>query len=40
MFEWDENKNRANQEKHGVSFDLAKRAFFDENRLIYEDLEH
>lgn len=27
MFEWDEVKNRANVEKHGVSFELAKRIF-------------
>jgi uncharacterized DUF497 family protein len=27
--EWDENKNRANQRKHGVSFELAQEAFDD-----------
>ena len=26
-FEWDEEKNRLNTEKHGVDFDLAKRIF-------------
>ncbi|GGG89667.1 MAG TPA: hypothetical protein DF715_13485 [Oceanicaulis sp.] len=26
-FEWDEAKNRANQEKHGISFDRAVRVF-------------
>ena len=40
MFEWDENKNKANKEKHGVSFEFAKKAFSDESRLIFEDLEH
>lgn len=40
MFEWDENKNRANKEKHSVSFEFARKAFLDENRLIFEDLEH
>ena len=25
MFEWDNNKNKANQEKHGVSFELGKK---------------
>ena len=28
-FEWDEIKNRINQEKHGVSFDEAKEIFDD-----------
>ncbi len=27
--EWDENKNRANQRKHGVSFELAQEVFDD-----------
>ncbi len=39
-FEWDENKDKSNQEKHGVSFALAQLAFLDHNRLILEDLEH
>ncbi len=29
IFEWNEEKNRLNQEKHGVSFDEAKEVFFD-----------
>jgi len=28
-FEWDENKNRINQEKHGISFEEAKEVFDD-----------
>jgi len=28
-FEWDERKNRINQEKHGVSFEEAKEVFND-----------
>jgi hypothetical protein len=28
-FEWDENKNRLNQKKHGVSFEEAKEVFND-----------
>ncbi len=28
-FEWDENKNRLNQHKHGVSFEDAKMVFDD-----------
>ena len=39
-FEWDENKDKINQEKHGVSFTLAQLAFLDHSRLILEDLEH
>lgn len=29
LFEWDENKNRINKARHGVSFDAAKLIFFD-----------
>lgn len=40
MFEWDEIKNKKNQEKHGVSFQEAKKAFLDPERIIVEDLDH
>lgn len=39
-FEWDDAKDRVNQLKHGVSFDVAQRAFLDPKRLIAEDLSH
>ncbi len=39
-FEWDENKDKANQKKHGVSFAFAQLAFLDSNRIILEDLDH
>lgn len=39
-FEWDSGKDQQNQEKHGVSFALAQFAFFDNYRIILEDLEH
>jgi uncharacterized DUF497 family protein len=39
-FEWDEDKDKENQAKHGVSFALAQRAFFDPHRLIVEDIMH
>ncbi|MDD5211262.1 MAG: BrnT family toxin [Sulfuricurvum sp.] len=39
-FDWDENKNSQNQEKHNVSFENAQHAFADEKRIIAEDLEH
>ena len=29
-FEWDENKNRQNQEKHGIAFETAQYAFADQ----------
>jgi len=39
-FEWDPRKNRENQKKHGVSFDEARIAFFDENARIIHDPDH
>ena len=39
-FEWDENKNSENIKKHKVSFEKAQDAFFDENRIILEDIKH
>lgn len=39
-FEWDSGKDQQNQKKHGVSFALAQLAFFDNCRIILEDLEH
>jgi hypothetical protein len=39
-FDWDPRKVRANQIKHGVSFDEAKTAFLDEYARIIPDPEH
>jgi len=39
-FEWDDDKDKLNQKKHGVSFALAQLSFMDYNRVILEDLEH
>jgi uncharacterized DUF497 family protein len=39
-FEWDEDKDLANQNKHGVSFYLAQFAFADSKRVIAENVEH
>lgn len=36
-FEWDENKNKSNQEKHGIDFNDAKDIFNDPNRINSED---
>jgi len=38
-YEWDEPKNRLNQRKHGVSFELAALAFEDLRCLISFDRE-
>jgi uncharacterized DUF497 family protein len=39
-FEWDENKNRTNQNKHKISFEEAKTVFYDENALVIDDPDH
>lgn len=39
-FEWDENKNRINQRKHGVSFEEAKTVFYDGEAIVIDDPEH
>jgi hypothetical protein len=39
-FEWDARKDRANQVKHGVSFEEAKTAFLDEGARVIADPEH
>ena len=39
-FEWDEEKDRENQDKHHVPFSLAQYAFLDPKRIIAEDRGH
>lgn len=39
-FEYDEEKNRKNIEKHGISFKSAARIFFDYDRIEMFDEEH
>ena len=39
-FEWDDKKSRVNKQKHGVGFDEAKTAFFDEKARLIDDPEH
>ena len=39
-FEWDEAKDRANRQKHGISFGEAKTVFFDEEAVEYPDPDH
>ena len=39
-FEWDLAKNKANREKHGISFEEAESVFYDENALVRDDPDH
>ncbi len=39
-FEWDEQKEKANIKKHGVSFNEARMVFYDENALQFFDPKH
>lgn len=39
-FEWDENKNRTNKKKHGVTFEMAVRVYADSKRIERLDTEH
>lgn len=39
-FEYDEQKNRINLQKHGISFKSAARVFFDYDRIEFFDDEH
>ncbi len=36
-FEWDDNKNKSNQNKHGIDFNKIKEVFDDSNRIESED---
>jgi uncharacterized DUF497 family protein len=39
-FEWDELKSRANKRKHGVTFEEAASAFFDDYAQLIADPDH
>ena len=39
-FEWDDNKNKSNIQKHGVSFDEAKSVFYDDFAIQFYDEAH
>jgi len=39
-FEWDKEKDKENQTKHGVSFRLARHSFLDPHRMIAQDVTH
>jgi uncharacterized DUF497 family protein len=36
-FEWDENKNQTNLEKHSIDFNQAKEVFNDKNKIEIPD---
>ena len=40
QFEWDRRKERANFKNHGVSFEEARTAFYDENAIQFYDPDH
>jgi uncharacterized protein len=39
-FSWDPLKEKANTEKHGISFTEAQTVFFDENGILIHDPNH
>jgi uncharacterized DUF497 family protein len=39
-FDWDDNKERENIAKHGVSFETACRVFQDPDVVIHNDKKH
>ena len=39
-FEWDEENDRLNFQKHGIHFKTAVKVFLDPDKLIREDEEH
>ncbi len=39
-FDWDENQNRINQEKHGITFEEASTVFFDDRAILFDDPVH
>ncbi len=39
-FEWDDQKDKINTKKHGVSFDEARTVFYDEDAIQFFDPEH
>ncbi len=39
-FEWDEEKERINRQKHGISFETASYVFRDEHYIEMYDFEH
>ena len=40
LFEWDEDKNQENRNKHGIWFEEAKTVFEDDYARVFHDDEH
>jgi uncharacterized DUF497 family protein len=40
LFDWDENKNRINKQKHGIDFIEVSTVFFDKRAILFDDPEH
>ena len=40
IFDWGSNKDELNKQKHHISFNEAQYAFFDQYRILAEDLKH
>lgn len=40
VFEWDDEKDASNREKHGISFNEATEAFFDPFNITIADPDH
>lgn len=40
IFQWDDDKNRTNQKKHGISFKEAESVFFDDKAIQFWDEDH
>ena len=39
-FEWDDNKNQTNIQKHGISFEEASSVFYDDDAIVISDESH
>lgn len=40
QFEWDDDKARNNEQKHGITFNEASTVFDDPLAVIFDDAEH
>lgn len=40
QFEWDDDKARSNEQKHGITFEEASTVFDDPLAVIFDDPEH
>jgi len=40
IFAWDDRKAQQNEQKHGISFEEAQTAFYDDNARLSNDPDH